>query len=262
VLLFAKEGDVGYEDLGNRLNSSEWPQAVVFWLRNGGGVLKKDPRDTKSIISVPLHSTFVQLRAMLLSFALTAVQCNIGMVFGPLINRLFDRTNIFSTQDYPYPIFPKLNLGHLNPTFTYYALPFIGEAFVTSATDGNLGTGHNVATDWASSANVASKLTRQWCKWDLGPLPTTELITKNYNLDLSSTFTMRAFNQPTVFGYGTQCQEVNLDRVSMSKVHQSVQTTNIHDARQHWFAYQNQWYPAEQTSLVAASLLVHLDCLL
>ena len=143
ILLFAPVGTIDYDELGALIPASKWPQVVVFWIPSSAGS--------------GITWSFTKLRAMLLSFSLTTVQFDVGMLAGHLVDRLFERTRAHSDAQHPYPIFTARNLGHQSPTSTFYALPFLGRAYLTAVTHPTRGTGHSMANDWVSVPQPISR---------------------------------------------------------------------------------------------------------
>lgn len=242
IVLLAVEGEVSYEDLGGTVRADKWPRAAVFWL---------------SPTNSPMQASFLQLRGMLLGFALAAVHFEVGMVAGPLLDNLLERAALHTSSEHPYPIYPQFNLGHSNPTFAYHALPFLSFAYVRAATDANRGNGHNIANDWISSPGISRNLTRQWCKWDIGALPANEMLVNNYNLKRAPTFVNRAYGHPNVFGYAFFSPEGNVDRVTIKRLWPTVQRINPKEAAKHWLYHDNDWHDVSYD--VAETL--GLDCL-
>ena len=243
ILLFAVDGEVSYDDLGGKIPAEQWPRAVVFWLR------KRDP---------PMQASFVQLRAMVLSFALAAVHFEVGMLAGPLLDHLLERAAVQTTPEYPYPIYPQFNLGHSNPTFAYHALPFLSSAYARASTDDNRGTGHNLGSDWISSPGVAAHLTREWCKWDIGALPAQEILANDYKLRRATTFVNRAYGHPTVFGYAVFSPEGNVDRITIHRLWPFLKRSDPATAVKYWLYHANDWHSLNYS----AAERLGLDCLI
>jgi len=251
VLLYAVEGEVDYEELGLRLDP-KWPRLVVFWLPPAGVGVRT------SHLLPPTAWSFNFVRAMLLSFSLCAVQINVGNVLGPLVDRLFNKTRAHGAASHPYPILPSMNLGHNNPSFTFHALPFLADAFFHGARRRALSTVHVMGNDWLAEPFVAARLTKQWCKWDLGAYMTREIYRTRFSLEQSTTFAVRAAKQPMVYGYLTFCPEVDLDMVSMREAWNTSQSlATALDHSKVYVAYQGKWYHEE-----AAAARLALDCIL
>jgi hypothetical protein len=242
ILLFAPESTIDYEELGALIPASKWPQLVVFWIPSSFGFAQW---------------SFTKLRSMILSFALTTIQLDVGILVGPLIDRLFERAKVHTNERYPYPIFPTRNLGHQTPTCTFYALPFLGHAYLTALTHPARGTGHNMGSDWISVHSLAHKLTKEWCKWDVGPLASVNVVGFDYDLDRAQDFAYWGEQQPVIVGYASRCPEISLDRVSISEVWDRSAGVNVTDAAQHWLAYKGQWYPkiADAEALLLSCVL-------
>ena len=75
-------------------------------------------------------------------------------------------------EDYPHYVF-KYNIsfprsmrwGHAHPTWTFHALPFLGEMYIRVITKSTYPSFYS-DEDVANLMSWEWKLTKQWCKWD------------------------------------------------------------------------------------------------
>lgn len=142
-----------------------------------------------------------KFRAMLLVQVRTAIQLDSDQFVARAADRIFTRTAEEVTRDYPYPILPvhwlskdddarfpnhaykdydyhcagcanrTMRWGHAHPTWTHWALPFIGNLLESYLDHGKLGEvpADRIAED-EDALNVglwAVGATKQWCKFDI-----------------------------------------------------------------------------------------------
>jgi len=155
---------------------------------------------------------FNKLRAMMLAQVRTGIQLDADQFVYRGIDNMFKRTAEEVTQEYPYPILPvhwmsrdpnegkhaydmydfrcprcpkrTLRWSHAHPTWTYLALPFIGQLLADQVDDKDEIFGYHVRVgEDEDSFNVglwAVGAWKQWCKFDV---PATEVFTKFINDD-------------------------------------------------------------------------------
>mmetsp|Transcript_38637 Transcript_38637/g.90788 ORF Transcript_38637/g.90788 Transcript_38637/m.90788 type:complete len:755 (+) Transcript_38637:3-2267(+) len=179
--------DFSGEALPETWTSSRFPRLII---------LRAKPLQMSGI-----SFNFNKLRAMVLAQVRVGIELDADQWVFRGVDNLFQRTSEEVTHDYPYPILPvhwmsrdpevkhaysaydffcegcprrTLRWGHAHPTWTYHALPFIGQ-LLAAQIDGSdiLGFHVHVAEDedlfnvglWAVGA------WKQWCKFDiLGPV--------------------------------------------------------------------------------------------
>jgi hypothetical protein len=143
-----------------------------------------------------------KFRAMMLTQAEVAIQLDSDQFVTRAADRLFNRTREEVTKDYPYPILPvhwmskdddpkfkgqtaydayayhcaacpsrTMRWNHAHPTWTHWALPFIGNLLESYLDHGMLGQveADKIAED-EDALNVGLwvvRATKQWCKFDI-----------------------------------------------------------------------------------------------
>lgn len=147
------------------------------------------------------------LRAMLLSFSAVGLVLDVGMLIGPRMDTLFNRTQVLTGTHNPYPILPALNLGHHSPAFSYHALGFLADAYLdrapgfASATRSGRGF---MGNDWLANPRLAALLHKQYCKWDLPLEQIDDLVTNDFELASSKLFCEGLARAPALVGYAVR----------------------------------------------------------
>lgn len=198
----------GPEAAPEEWTAERFPQLVLF------RAPQPLPPSIATWAPAPNVFNFNKFRAMLLAQVRVGIELDSDQfVFGH-IDRMFQRTRDEVTADYPYPVLPThwmtrdddpeyvqrmpfkewafacpgcprrtMRWGHAHPTWTYHALPFLGELFA-----GALQLPHRVI---GLSANVSSAAetdegffnlglwsvgaSKQWCKFDV-PTPPFDFV--------------------------------------------------------------------------------------
>eukprot|EP00039_Didymoeca_costata_P015906 m.276618 g.276618 ORF g.276618 m.276618 type:complete len:416 (+) comp16303_c0_seq1:1601-2848(+) len=225
VLLFAVEGDVQRQKLWETVQSRNG-NTIVFWLK-------------RTLQSSKLHWSFLKLRALLLSFTVNYVQLDVGVLVGPLIDRLFSRSLQNIQPNYPYPVFPAMDLGHSCPTGTVYSFPFLGQLALNMINLANEKQSHIMGNDWLARPASSRHLTKVWCKWNLWSSSVRTVLKKGIG---SEQHNKAASGQPVVFWYAIYTPEFNVDMISIEQNWAYLKNLTKEYATNHWVAFNGNWY--------------------